>query len=532
MNSYFKKYLKYKNKYLTLRNLYGGVDPIAVLAIEDEPIAEPVAAEPVAAVPVAPVPVDIPTKHTASRAAADEVINSQSRSLMLLSEIANYTRKIYFSNVKIKKMEKIKTLLDAKFSRIPNFLNDETKYMEHTKFCQDSMIQLYDNTTSNYINLIHSDAWKSPETNIISPENILKANGYNMIDDISIDEMKRQMSATRFNLKCWAFLKKLKNSGVNFIEPPTEIVKLSPHDIFFPLEDNYINIKLNIEQKFIRDIPAELMEYNFIIPEPTQHIILDEQIKGGNFIASPPTQHAPHGVLFYINPITDQLRDFLRAHLIQPIVGLTCSFMFLGTPFMALETMNIRPFRHIDEIMTFLPYGRGIFKVWMYNIIEPKESYENYKKMRDNTELLSREEYIRERTRYIRDVIPRLRLEQRNNLDTISLALFGSNYENNRDKFFIIPIDVGEPPYLFPKPPIFNLTYIETREESIPPQLFLSSDSSDSLNPMIITELGHLRSYITNRPIEYHIINTNIEQIHIIPYLPGGNLHCLIKQEM
>jgi hypothetical protein len=180
-------------------------------------------------------------------------------------------------------------------------------------------------------------------------------------------------------------------------------------------------------------------------------------------------------------------------------------------------------FRHIDEIMTFLPYGKeenGLqkFKVWIYDIYDIEEIFED--------------DYSPRIYKHIVEMFPILKREHINNLNIISNALFGSSFDNNKESFFIIPIDTKLPPYIFPKnPPIFNSTYIETRDESLEPQLLLSTNGK--ISEKIKAELSELKSCITNRPIKYHIINTDKSGLHITnSTLPGGNLHCVIKQEM
>ena len=575
MDSYFLKYLKYKNKYLSLRNLYGGVDPEELTtppagaagttitppmaAAAGTTITPPMAAMAAAGTTITPPPtaamaaaagttITPPTAETIqseqlsiklaqSIAAANEVITSRRPSLMLLSEIANYTKKIYFSNNKIELITELPPLLNQ-FNRIPDFLNDETKYMTCTGFCQDDMIQLYDTTTTNYINLIHHNAWKDPIMTENHSIDVLKLNNITMIGDKTIDELISEIGEMRTNLRSFNEITRLKQSGMQIIYPPTQIISLPLHDIFFPLENNYINIHLHNENRNIGDFihePRQLIKSDFTTPNPATSIKLSEQIKGGNFIASPPTLHAPHGVLFCINPITEQMLEFLQTHLLQPVIQLPCSFMYFD---------NVSVFRHIDEIMTFLPYGkdasgRGRFKVWFYDIIAPPQSTtEPSASMNIPTDPMvksiydSRKRIYDEELIYNRDVIPRLRDEQRRNLNIISNALFRSDYQNNTDKFFIIPINVGYPPHLFPLPPIFNSTYIETIDGTIPPKLFLSSwRDHDVLDKKIIDELTKLRSIITGREVQWHILNTI--DLHNNPLkIPGGNLHCLIKQEM
>ena len=506
---YYQKYLKYKIKYMTLRNLYGGVDP--------EPVAEPVAEA--VAEPAAPVAVQMSKKDINLRSirAANEIINSKTRSLKLLSEIANFTKKIYINKNKFRIMSESNKILEEIFSKfrvIPNFENDESNYLSFSGFQQDSIIQLYDIDSNKYINLIHNIIWDEPkdEFTLQPSELITNRNVTHTPERITIEEFRRGIEDRPPPIK-----KRMWNTLlINLIErnmielQPTDkmITTLAKQDIIFPFENNYINIKLNKQTITIGDTKLNILGETYKLIDPEKKISLSEQLKGGNFIASPSTEHAQNGVLFYIKPITEELRIFLETHLNQPIVELTCSFMFDGINDI---------FRHVDEIMTFLPYGINRFKVWFYDILLPID----VSKHNPAYDIIHR---------FIQEEIPKLQKEQHNNLNIISNALFGSPFINNIDNFFIIDINIGNPPYLFPNPPIFNLTYIETRDQTIMPQLLLSSNGR--INQAIISELDKLQSFITGRSIEYHIINTNIPGIHIINRSPGGNLHCLIKQEM
>ena len=83
--------------------------------------------------------------------------------------------------------------------------------------------------------------------------------------------------------------------------------------------------------------------------------------KGGNFIASPKID-TNKSVVFYLNGynnIGDPIKSEFNKYLDQELVELNCSFTMGGT-------------RHIDEVMTFMPYdekhNRNKFKVWIYKI--------------------------------------------------------------------------------------------------------------------------------------------------------------------
>jgi hypothetical protein len=412
MDSYFKKYLKYKNKYLSLRNLYGGVDPKPV-----------------------------------------------SGNLKMLSEITNYTKKVFIpgaspydlSQKPLQPRANFFMILTKIFGSIPNFIN--TQYLENVSgFYQDPLIQFYNITNNVYHNYINNIGWS------------------------------KQLTSRRHQ------------------------------DKIFPSDENYINIHLH------EDIITN--------PDGSKED-KTEFIKGGNFIASPSTDHAPNGVLFYIEPITDELREILDREVEQPKIGLSCSFKYNGTIMINGERIP-RNFRHVDEIMTFLPYGiengKAKFKIWIYGILTEYPEYFRGRGVDEETHLRNLEKHT-QLIKQMEERYSQLEVEQLENLNRISIALFGTAYEQNTDQFFIVPININ-----FNKPPVFNLSYIELRDPAILPQLFLSSNRANYLDPKIITELKLLKSCITNREVNYHILDTST--IHISQSVPGGNLHCLIKQEM
>lgn len=78
---------------------------------------------------------------------------------------------------------------------------------------------------------------------------------------------------------------------------------------------------------------------------------------GGNFISSPNIDHV--SCIFYIkdnkqNDDLDKLITTMESMTLQPLVGLSCAFAPNG--------------RHVDEILTFMPYGLNQFKIWIYGI--------------------------------------------------------------------------------------------------------------------------------------------------------------------
>jgi len=131
-----------------------------------------------------------------------------------------------------------------------------------------------------------------------------------------------------------------------------------------------------------------------------------EQSKGGNFISGP--KNGDNKIpIFYIDGASAKYLDILRSLEKCILVELKCSFKSSG-------------FRHIDELMCFMPYGNGKFKVWFYD---------------------SFDEQI-------------LNDERKENLEKISQALFGKPYEEAIDKFVFFKYDMD-------KPSLFNRSWIE-----------------------------------------------------------------------
>ena len=86
---------------------------------------------------------------------------------------------------------------------------------------------------------------------------------------------------------------------------------------------------------------------------------------GGNFISDP----FNNIYYFNVNHINTDLIDKYIKPSSNNLIGLSCSFLYEGI-------------RHIDECLTFMPYGPGKFKIWVYDIREeyihlnPSTAYE------------------------------------------------------------------------------------------------------------------------------------------------------------
>lgn len=86
-----------------------------------------------------------------------------------------------------------------------------------------------------------------------------------------------------------------------------------------------------------------------------------EQDKGGNFIG------APDGSIVCVDGMSDNLRKKLAENYTKEIIELKCSFK-AGGNIKQLIMEHKQPFRHIDEIMCFMPYGKDNYKIWFYQL--------------------------------------------------------------------------------------------------------------------------------------------------------------------
>ena len=143
-----------------------------------------------------------------------------------------------------------------------------------------------------------------------------------------------------------------KNIFTNII-----IMNFKDYEITY-YQDPFIFLKNNNKQNkdivFIKN-EKRINEFNF--GDNIDHINIDmltESDLGGNFLASPKVEKNK-SVVFYLDGISDPIKSAFDEYLDQELVELKCSF-------------TIGRSRHIDEIMTFMPYGLNKFKVWIYYV--------------------------------------------------------------------------------------------------------------------------------------------------------------------
>ena len=140
------------------------------------------------------------------------------------------------------------------------------------------------------------------------------------------------------------------------------IITMNSNITFY--QDPLIFLKNNNEQGNDMVFIDDKNKTDFKLDDNINRINIDMKSdidKGGNFIASPKID-TNKSVVFYLNGynnIGGPIKSEFNKYLDQELVELNCSFTMGGT-------------RHIDEVMTFMPYdekhNRNKFKVWIYKI--------------------------------------------------------------------------------------------------------------------------------------------------------------------
>lgn len=351
-------------------------------------------------------------------------------------EITHYTSNVYYN-------ERINPIRTAILNEI---IGPSMKYIPtDSKYFQDPMIQLYNE--KDYINIILGES-----ANIVN--NIIEAS------IICICE------------KC-LYLHKNPERNREYNKGD----KIPRLPLFQHADPNCIKDIKKIEYK------PEFLEFN---GNNTFHIISRDEIigkptfeasKGGNFIGS------PNKKVFYLNKPSNKTLELLSTHC--KLVQLNCSFVGTG---------KAEGFRHIDELMCFMPYGIGEYKVWFYNLNEKSFGSEHHKN--------KLEEYIS---------------EMKINRDIVSIELFGGPYSEHSDKFVMID-------YYAYKPTFMNRVWVE--KNGINPICLLPNDGDALTRQFVITEMGKVKSMISGKPVEYRFIDIPIQN----ELEPEGGLHCMIKQ--
>lgn len=386
--------------------------------------------------------------------------------LVLLSEACNTTKKIFYSNTGIYDdiIDQVNKTLDGSILRT-------YKYIRSLGFHQDPLIQYYNLKTNRYLNYL------------------------NKIGENGSLEIKFEHP---FRIKPRELKPKVKKYVKHFNEKyKTKLEKLI-------LTKEYNQIEIDMIEKEARDsIPSNekdinknilftnnYADYNLLFPDakfvlpfiniknnsPLYKKFLEYE-KGGNFISSPPTTKAKYGAVFYLNDISLKTSQFINDNLCQPSVKLDCSFTFnLG-----------ENFRHIDELMTFMPYGHNTFKIWFYG------------------EGGLTTEQIEERKR---------------NLNKICYILYGNDFKSNKDKFVFFDLKLNTK-NKFIIPPVMNRLLIETDTKIYG---FFSKTQHDKIVNDEWEKVNSFSGIIKDKCIKF--IDTTVSNNHL------GNLHCLIKNTL
>ncbi len=311
-----------------------------------------------------------------------------------------------------------------------------------------------------------------------------------------------------------------KKHYINLIN--SELREISDYQNYLPggynFDNMYVQFAPDFNSKVLKALEDSKINKGTIIPrEGIEEIILREQSKGGNFIAAPEIV-APDGstthTIFYVDGPVEMIKQ-LKSLGYEDESSATYSTANKKLVKLECDFKSSNSFRHIDEIMCFMPYGTNQFKIWFYDefkIDNPTIRYcKNYHKISDNEALVGS------------TIIEPLNEERIRNLNKICMALLGSKYEDNeayKEIFYFMPFDVTQPSS-------FNNIWIE--KEDGKSYMIISSNS-----PLGIaygrgepTEISLLKSFKTNNPPT--IISIEVKDAN--PHKPEGGVHCMFKQQ-
>ena len=295
---------------------------------------------------------------------------------------------------------------------------------------------------------------------------------------------------------------------------------------------------------------------------------------GGNFISSPSNK------VYFFENIKQELGMFLQNHALLTLLPLKCSFRFNGE-------------RHIDECITFMPYGET-YKIWIYKIrniefseslksrlaatcdqqklqeiskklVEIKETLKTRPSTQNNQTVLNIEYILSGQTEKllsiledrnftkrlseedvncIRSIIPNsnqmfnkdsirqiLETERIANLNAISMAEFGQSYESVRGVFVEFPIDLEIDEHQNCK--ITNIPIFNRlwieSQEACLCLFSIDENIDPDVNQILQSELPKIKSILNHQKPVY------FDFINTIGFNQGhgvgGNLHCLIKNK-
>lgn len=453
---YYKKYLKYKNKYNSLQQLKGGNN-----------------------------------KH-----------------LILLSEACNNTNTIYIGKLEGDFKSKYRQVIYKIISESRLNVSVNQKFIDTKGFNQDSLIQYFDLSNNKYVNYLNHIGFNQPRS--LSFKSINDDYKINLEKAILYFERDYKEQVEKNTVEYSNFIRNIKIEVEKIIKSAkclleyNEIIDSNKEYLCSKHLMNYIQLQfhgwLSNYAFIIKDIYSSFelhdsnKEYFDVFPQSKYYFEVNKSIKthsefekGGNFISSPPTPNSIYGAIFCLSPIHELTIDFIDKHVKQKLIQLKCSFIQKKQGF---------DFRHIDELMTFMPYGKNKFKIWFYNHIyinnEPSSIYYD---------------------------------ERLDNLDLICYELYGKSYRDNKDElnnhfvFFDIFLRRNN---TFNQPPVMNRLLFEDDDQ------IMCFFSNTSQNDIVVAEQSKINSFSgINKNVKFFFIDTNI-----INDNDTGNLHCLIKNSL
>jgi hypothetical protein len=408
--------------------------------------------------------------------------------LILISEVGTNTRKIFVPKCgdmdtktdKYKECHFIKENIETKFGDI---VSDE--YIRSLGFFQDPLIQFFNVNDKKYVNLINDLGWTRP----LSTTDVFMLN----LEEVTIYAMRQKYSPSDvINMRMLIQNEdsSLEAKQMQLQEIKNEIQKTDLADTTIASVEPEKALRNETQTKNLNDTtiasvePEKKVDHQDIIFDPKKEYenvhnpVNGEQDKGGNFISSPPSTKHPYGCILYVEGISKSTKVFLDSRCLQTQIEIKCSFKFN------------RQFRHIDEIMCFMPYGENNFKVWFYDL---KDGHP-YKQ------------------------------EQMDNLEIISKNIYGGPYKDNIDSFVLFQILFNDN-YQLINPPIFNRLLIKTQESV---NIYFPKQP-ENLVHLFKAEINKMRNFRIGSVINVTYLDT---QNYHGTGVQGGNLHCLIKQEL
>jgi hypothetical protein len=342
----------------------------------------------------------------------------------------------------VRKYFSVKDSIFPGFSSVTPLIGDPDESVLGDKgYYQDSYVQLFNG--KDYKNIT-----------IINMKSLERLNWECIVKNCQIYKFGKYLRSYKKGDK---FLLRLSENIIPQNGFTTEIIKLYKNEF---LNDSFIEINISRSKE---------LEYN--------------QSKGGNFISS------PNSTIFYIEGANlEFINELLKSKC--PLVELKCGFK-----------AHNNTFRHIDELMCFMPYGPGKYKVWFYDEFD-KNCFDL---------LLGKD------PNYINEKIQELNEERLQNLNIISKKLFRKPFNDCVDNFVFFKF------YSF-RPSIFNRTWYETERKCI--CLFPNGIIEPNLSKLK-KEMTKVSSMINPKNyVNYDFIKVkSTNELH-----PEGTVHCLIKQ--